>query len=151
MQLSYSVYDPMGNITILVTSPVPVSMRGSVAKHLMDTVPGAEQVGFLTDCRIPRTIREIEAPYSAETSTFSTMGRLEMAGGEFCGNATMSAASLIAGAQGLAAGEEVTIPLEVSGADGAINVQVLRETNDTGFQCTVEMPLPATVEIFDTS
>jgi diaminopimelate epimerase len=143
MQINYSVYDPMGNITILVTSPVPVSMRPPVAKHLMETVPDAEQVGFLFIYTAKTTVIPAQAG-------ILPVGRLEMAGGEFCGNATMSAAALIAGAQGLAAGEEVTIPLEVSGADGIVPVQVLRETNDAGYQCTVEMPLPATVEIFNT-
>ncbi|MDR0875425.1 MAG: hypothetical protein LBN12_04365 [Clostridiales Family XIII bacterium] len=157
MHTTYSVYDPMGNITVLVTSPVPASMRATVAKHLMETVPGAEQVGFLffdtvKSPIIPEGNTVIPAKHTVIPAKAGILpiGRLEMAGGEFCGNAAMSAAALIAESQGLLAGEEVTIPLEVSGADGIVNVQVVRETNNAGFQCTVEMPLPATVEIFST-
>ncbi|GHU61054.1 hypothetical protein AGMMS49983_00050 [Clostridia bacterium] len=129
MQVNYSVWDPMGNITVLVTSPVPVSARKPVAAHLMQIIPGAEQIGFFTQDR-----------------GTAPCPRLEMAGGEFCGNAAMSAAAMIAEAQGIASGGKFDISLEVSGADHPVSVQVVR---DGGFECTVSMPLPATVEIFE--
>ena len=60
--------DPAGNITLLVLTPVPGNARSTVARELLERC-GGEQVGFLVppilggDCR------------------------LEMMGGEFCGNA----------------------------------------------------------------
>ena len=71
MKVDYTVLDPTGNITILVTSPVEISLQPPVASKLMELVPEAEQVGFLSE---------------AEGCDIA----LRMAGGEFCGNASMS-------------------------------------------------------------
>ena len=71
--IDYCVLDPTGNITILVTSSVPVHLQPQIASQLMNLEPEAEQVGFLSrddSCDIA----------------------LRMAGGEFCGNASMCAA-----------------------------------------------------------
>jgi diaminopimelate epimerase len=136
-KIDYTVWDPMGNITVLVQTPVSDSLRPAVAKQLMETVPGAEQVGFLTQDK-------------DKTEEPSPSHGLKMAGGEFCGNATMSAAAKIADVQGLAVGEEVQITLEVSGADAPVAVQVARRADGAGFECTVSMPLPASVVHFET-
>ena len=69
----YVLMDPTGNRTLLVDTPVPVEEQPSVAAKLMEQEPTAEQTGFLT---------------FSDSSGLS----LRMAGGEFCGNATMSAA-----------------------------------------------------------
>ena len=134
MQIHYSVWDPMGNITVLVTSDVPVSARTEVAAHLLKTVNGAEQVGFF----------DLES---------TPLPRLEMAGGEFCGNATMSAAAmLISNSENFKnkENEEIEISLAVSGSDEPVSVFVEQNNGENGYICTVSMPLPATVEIFDT-
>ena len=73
-EIDYAVMDPTGNITILVETPVPEASQPFAAARLMELEPAAEQVGFLSSGRD-----------GAELS-------LRMAGGEFCGNASMSAA-----------------------------------------------------------
>ena len=67
MIINYKVLNPAGNITIIVTTPIDKKDRRFVADYLMDLEPNAEQVGFLTG------------------------NTLDMAGGEFCGNATRCA------------------------------------------------------------
>ena len=81
MNISYYVLDPTSNITILAETPVPVELQPSVASRLMLAEPEAEQTGFLSHepgCDIA----------------------LRMAGGEFCGNAAMSAAVIAATRKG---------------------------------------------------
>ena len=45
--LQYSIFDPTGNITALVESPVPVERQPAVAAALMARHPEVEQVGFV--------------------------------------------------------------------------------------------------------
>ena len=73
--LRVSIFDPTGNITALVESPVAPEEQSAVAARIMERFPQVEQVGFV---RLPR---ESAAPVE-----------LCMAGGEFCGNASMSGA-----------------------------------------------------------
>ncbi len=98
-KIRYVLLDPTGNLTCLVTDPVPPGMRSAVTDTLMDR---CEQVGYLT--------------LSGETP------RLEMMGGEFCGNAAMACAAYLAekaGAKG-----KTTVPLSVSGAEGTVECSV---------------------------
>ena len=72
--ITYTLMDPTQNYTILVETPVPEALQPETASKLMEKEPCSEQVGFLSkreDCDIV----------------------LRMAGGEFCGNATMSTAA----------------------------------------------------------
>ena len=83
MKLELVMADPAGNRTALVLSPVPPEGRGPLAARLM-ALPElhAEQVGFVL-------------PPSA-----GGLFRLEMMGGEFCGNAARSFGLYLAGSQG---------------------------------------------------
>ncbi len=74
MEIRYWIADPSGNTTALVKEDFPAGLRREAAALLMETGE-VEQVGFLC------------APHFGEAA-----GRLEMAGGEFCGNAALSAA-----------------------------------------------------------
>ena len=98
--LRCSIWDPTGNITALVESPVPVPEQPAVAAGLMRRYPAVEQVGFV------RLSDEKTAPAA-----------LRMAGGEFCANASMSTAALSALRLGLYEGE---LTLAVSGAEDAV-------------------------------
>lgn len=120
----YIVADPSGNITVLVTSPVEKELRGETARRLMEEVEGAEQVGYLV---------------SPEGS--KALIRLEMAGGEFCGNASLSTAAYYTGKKGLEAGETVIVPIEVSGAEDPIDC-VITKTGENTFRGRLNMPLP---------
>ncbi len=118
MQLDYTVIDPAGNITVLVTSPVPPKARANAAKALL-ALQGlaAEQVGFL--CR-PRCGGNI---------------RIEMMGGEFCGNALRSAGYYYAAEHG---GVPGIVQAEISGATGCFPVAV----DLAQHAASAEIPLP---------
>lgn len=74
MKWTVVMADPAGNRTAIVRSGVPKADRQKVAAAIMaDSSLGAEQVGF-----------ETRPLYGG------SLGRLEMAGGEFCGNAARS-------------------------------------------------------------
>ena len=126
LKISYAVFDPTKNITLLAVSPVARDTQAAAAAELMRRFPEVEQVGFL------------------EPPDFSgAQLHLQMMGGEFCGNAAMSAAAYLAGQAGLPAGRSAGCSLTVSGAAGVLTCQV----ENTGDFClgTVAMPLPETV------
>lgn len=70
--IKYIIFDPTKNITILVESDIDVKDQPAIARMLMEIHPDAEQVGFVS---------------LDENKNI----KLRMAGGEFCGNATMCA------------------------------------------------------------
>ena len=74
--LRVSIFNPTGNITALVEDQLAPEEQPSAARRVMDVFPSVEQVGFV---RLPE--KESEPV------------ELRMAGGEFCGNASMSAAA----------------------------------------------------------
>lgn len=124
MRLEYIIADPTGNITALVLTKVPVPEQPRVAAALMAREKSVEQTGFLR-----LTERGAE---------------LRMAGGEFCGNATLSAAAVYARERGLAPGESLTLQVRVSGAPEPLDVCVTA-LPDGGFSGTAEMTLPEAV------
>ena len=114
----YVVLDPTGNLTCLVLDPVAEADRAEVTVRLLNR---CEQVGYL----VPASDARARA-------------RLQMMGGEFCGNATMGTAAFLAERDGLPEGAEKEILLEVSGAGRPLPCRVRREKN--GWQGTVAMP-----------
>jgi len=109
--------DPAGNITLLVKSPVEKGEYGSVAAALLARKElRAEQVGFLVP---PQR---------------GGMLRLEMMGGEFCGNATRGAAFYYARKKGLSL--PALVPTEISGCSEVLPVEVREE------EAELPMPLP---------
>lgn len=126
MKVDYTVLDPTGNITILVTSPVEISLQPPVASKLMELVPEAEQVGFLSE---------------AEGCDIA----LRMAGGEFCGNASMCAATYYVNEEGL---NTCQVTLHVSGAEGPVAAEI-EKLPDGKWRGTVNMPRPQKLEFID--
>lgn len=121
MIVNYSVLNPTGNITALVESSVETELQPSAALEIMKREPSVEQVGFVSgNC-------------------------LRMAGGEFCGNASMSAAALLCEKNGMESGTTEKLSLNVSGADDAVCVWVMKNT-DGSYSCTINMPLPVSVQ-----
>lgn len=122
-EYTVAVLDPAGNVTAIVCSDVPAAERARVAAQILRLPElGIEQVAFLT---APRSGGEI---------------RLEMMGGEFCGNALRCAGfyqALRTGAQG-----KSCVFAEISGADG---VQPVMADTTEGTASTV-MPLPLSVQ-----
>ena len=124
MIVQYARMNPTGNMTAIVTSPVPRADQPRVAARLMERgCDFAEQVGFLERSALP-----------------GARIRLQMMGGEFCGNASMSVAALLALEDDLAEGAEAVCPLEVSGAEERVDCRIRREGDS--FIGTVNMPLP---------
>lgn len=121
MELEYIIADPTGNITALILTPVPEGEQPKIAAMLMSRERTVEQTGFLG-----LTERGVE---------------LRMAGGEFCGNAAMSAAAAYASALGLSAGEKVTMPVRVSGVSEPVTVE-LEAQSGRSFSAAVDMPRP---------
>lgn len=127
MKLKFAKLNPTQNMTIIVLDPAPRARQSGIAGALMaDTSVGAEQVGFLEAPTLP-----------------GTRARLQMMGGEFCGNATMSLAALLAHEDGLADGAEAVYPLEISGADRLLRCRVRRD--GASWVGAVDMPLPEAV------
>lgn len=124
MRVRYSIWDPSGNITALVESPVPVERQSAVAAELMARHPAVEQLGFVS--------------WQAEDGTDAV---LRMAGGEFCGNASMSAAALLQSRLESAApsGAWITRSLRVSGAKQPVAVRLQGEKEDV-YRGAVCMP-----------
>ena len=119
MRIDYYTANPTGNITLLVETPVAQRDYKTIADKLMALNPRAEQAGF-TGCN--------------ENGLF-----LNMAGGEFCGNASMSAAALFAEKQGIKPGETRVITLRVSGAEEPVNVSVKADESGA-YECGIQMP-----------
>ena len=124
--IRYSIFDPTGNITALVETGVETGLQPSVAARIMEQRPEVEQVGFVRF-----------APRSRGPS-------LRMAGGEFCGNAAMSAAALclIRRSEGqgtVPPGNEETVRLRVSGIAQPVEVRLWAEVPDC-FRAGVHMP-----------
>ena len=124
MKLTYYRINPNGNITLIVETPVKRESQAAVAAKLMALDKTAEQVGFL------------EMPLTKCAAL-----RLQMMGGEFCGNASISAASLLMDKIGVPEKEENTVALEVSGADGLLDINV-RADGEHSYTGTLPMPLP---------
>ena len=122
--LRYSVWDPTGNVTALVESAVPVDRQPAVAAALMRRLPELEQVGFVRF-----------APPNGD----GVSAALRMAGGEFCGNASMSAAALCLLRDPEKEAEELRI--RVSGAAQPVAVR-LRRDGPESFRAAVRMPAP---------
>ena len=129
MKIDYIKLSPTGNITLLATSPVPRALHSEMAKALLARV-GGEQVGYVEPATAP-----------------GALCRLQMMGGEFCGNATMSLGALVARTRGLADGAAMEMALEVSGSDAPVPCRMLRSGD--GWTGTVRMPLPPRIWTFD--
>lgn len=136
-QLKYSIFDPTGNITALVESSVAMEEQPFAASEILARHPEVEQVGFVRFHK--------EKPYDAE---------LRMAGGEFCGNAAMCAASLYYLRKNACpdfhdSGEVLSVLLNVSGSSGTTQV-VLEPEENNSFQAGILLhePLEISDKIF---
>lgn len=124
MEIKYKKFAPTGNVTLIVETPVSRSEQPAVAGKLMALDKNAEQVGF------------VEEPHYLGAAL-----KLQMMGGEFCGNATIAAAALALSKREPAVGTKDDVWLEISGADEPLCVSI-EYTGDGSYTGTVSMPLP---------
>lgn len=120
MNISYTKIDPAGNITVIVDSFVSREQQSRVAAELMKRDVTVEQVGFL---------EKPDDPCCAV--------RLQMMGGEFCGNATRAYAMYVARQRGGLS----EVRLRVSGCDHVVTAAVDLARG----AARAEMPLPRAV------
>ena len=128
-RIRYRIFDPTGNITALVEGTVAVDRQPAVAARIMRAHPEVEQVGFVREA-------------SGEPEDDGVQACLRMAGGEFCGNATMSAAAwhLLQSEGGpTVEGAEQVVWMRVSGASRPVEVRLARLEPDV-FDAAVRMP-----------
>ena len=121
--LKYYIFDPTGNITALVESGVAAADQSAVASRIMERHPDVEQVGFIT--------------YADDAAAADVPVSLRMAGGEFCGNATMCTAALYMIRENMLG--SAAIRVRVSGAAEPLEVQ-LRRKDAVSFDAAVTMP-----------
>lgn len=114
MTVTYHYVDPTGNITLLAEA-CESERRKEISSALMALEPTAEQVGFVN--------LDKEKP------------SLTMAGGEFCGNASISCAACWCEKNKV---EKADIELNVSGADKPVKIHV--EGSDGQYLASVIMP-----------
>jgi diaminopimelate epimerase len=129
--------NPSGNTTVFILNPLERKEYPAIAAAVMkDEVLCAQQVGF-----------------AEKAATPAAEARMQMMGGEFCGNASRSFAAWLAlgGREYLRHGGEMTAPLgadksrvniEVSGMEHALSAEI----RDIGCPCgcfaEISMPLP---------
>jgi len=121
--MEYYYCNPTGNITILVEEEVPVEKQPEISNYLCEIEPTCEQVGFIY--------------YDEKDADI----RLRMAGGEFCGNATMSTAALFCSKNNLEKDASRDVILRVSGAKELLKVSVKR-IGANEYSGRVSMPAP---------
>ena len=122
MKVKIRVADPAGNITIFVMTPLEKERYAGIARQILERKElGGEQVAF-----VERT----------EQGTL----RMEMMGGEFCGNASRSFAYLLCRLSGK---ERQECLVEVSGSP-----KPLKAIADTAKKTSqVDMPLPKEIRL----
>ncbi len=119
MKLRVVRADPSGNITLFVLDPVAEAERAAVAARLMARRDlAAEQVGFVCPPRMGGD------------------GRMEMMGGEFCGNAARAYGMLLARERGVSG--KARFLVETSGCDQIVAV----DADVSAGTARAELPLP---------
>ena len=128
------VADPAKNITVFILDVIenPGERDAMVRAVMADSRIKAEQVGFV----IPP-----EAAIGSDPD--AALWRLEMAGGEFCGNAARSFGLYVAREKGLKGRSR--FPVSVSGMDMPLQVEVDTEYS----RAAVEMPRPVFIDTLD--
>jgi diaminopimelate epimerase len=122
MKIEVVIADPAGNRTAIVRSGLPRADRAAAAAKLMeDKSLGIEQVGF-----------ETRPLYGGSA------GRIEMAGGEFCGNAARSYGYLLCSERGTD-----HCKIEISGTREQLEVICDPERSTSAAQ----MPMPEKLEM----
>lgn len=126
MKLRIIMADPAGNRTAIVRTPVPADQRGQIAAKLLQIKElRAEQAGFET------------APLMGGA------GRLQMMGGEFCGNAARSYGYLLwSERQGAHSGTAGNIHIEISGSPHTLEV-FCDPVHGSSY---AQMPMPREIE-----
>lgn len=112
MNIPFYIVDPGGNITAIVPGTFSKKTKISIAKSILEREKTVEQVGFWTQSR-----------------KLENKARLDMAGGEFCGNALRSLAFLLYTLKSqrgsfLLESSGTTIPVSVTVRRGSVSLKL---------------------------
>ena len=133
-RVRYTILDPTGNITALVETYTSPDKQPEIASGIMRRHPEVEQVGFF---RMADEAPQSEAPAAENSDDVDAV--LRMAGGEFCGNASMCAAALYAIRTGKAESVPERVMLKVSGAKAPVAAEITCD-GEGSFCASVQMP-----------
>ena len=125
MITEYYIVNPTGNITALVVSETNVGKYKNVSLGIMKNHPEVEQVGFV----------DLSGEYP----------KLRMAGGEFCGNATISTAALFCKEKDVTAAE---VKVSVFGTQDPVTVKIKREHDRYFGETYLSKPISIKIEHF---
>lgn len=133
MKLRFTKVNPVENMTIFILDSLAREKHISIANDLMNyNNLYAEQVGF------------IEEPMSIKGKSLNTL-RLQMMGGEFCGNATRSLAAYMVYKDHPSINkindQEYNVILEASGNQELLNCLVRKTDKENIFNSRISMPL----------
>lgn len=133
MKLHYVKINPVENMTIFVLDQLPRNRHIDISNKLMNySNLHAEQVGFIESSK-----------------DNSSVIRLQMMGGEFCGNATRSLAAFMVHSQYpqvSQVGDKYMVALEVSGMDEIINCEIESLEKNNLYLSKIKMPLPISIK-----
>lgn len=137
MKLSFVKINPVENMTIFIEDRLPREKHLSIANALMNyNNLYAEQVGFIED------------PMSIKGKSLNTL-RLQMMGGEFCGNASRSLAAYMVYEDHPSIkkinDQEYSVSLEASGSQELLKCFVRKTDKENIFNSRISMPLPQRV------
>lgn len=131
LKLNFIKVSPTENMTVFITDPVPMSMHSEISKKIMNyNNVYAEQVGFI------------------EKTAFDRV-RLQMMGGEFCGNAARALACVLVLKNHPSIDkidDKFIVPLEVSGSDNVHHCEVIPSDGNHNFISNIKMPLHTHIE-----
>lgn len=131
MNLRFVKLDPCGNTTVFILDPVGREQYAAIAAAVMRHGSiGAEQVGFITPSKYPEAA-----------------ARMEMMGGEFCGNASRCFAAWLAlcppaGHGPHAFNGQRRLLIDVSGCQGLLEAELTGSRYDNQCLVSIIMPLP---------
>ena len=137
MRLHFVKINTSGNTTAIILNLLPRNMYHSIAKAVMKAeCLSVEQVGF------------IEKP-----SNSKALARLQMMGGEFCGNASRGFAAwlVIQSYPGIIFQKKIQsylVPIETSGYNEVLNAMVEQSYNQDHANVEISMPIPLWIEQF---
>ena len=133
MQLEFVKVNPVENMTVFILDEVEKTKHIEIAKKLMDySSLYAEQVGFVEKMKI-------------EDDNIAV--RLQMMGGEFCGNATRSLAALLVHYDHKSIrniGNNYYVDIEASGLEKVLRCTV-QKLDDFRDMSKIAMPLPSEI------
>ncbi|NLY19957.1 MAG: diaminopimelate epimerase [Tissierellia bacterium] len=132
MNYNFYKFSPSKNMTVLIPDEVDRSEHANLASKIIDYGSVyAEQLGYIENAEL-------------EENKAKGLMRLQMMGGEFCGNATSCAASYLRHIEHPSVenkGQYDEVSLEVSGAKNLLTCRV-EKLSDTKYKTRVSMPIP---------